>query len=497
MRRIRGRSLYAGGGGPTLDPEYFLKAGVDAAFRGEGEEALVEFVSALTEGDWRDCANISYRNGSKIVHNAMRPMIRDIDSLPFPLQNPRYFSCIECNQYFPRPMEKCGFQIQSFLAVGDFSVMTSRGCLGKCAYCSTEGLRQAYKDTPGTPKMRTRSLGNVMQELLGAKEHGAHFISFWDDLLIRKTEQLVSFFSEYKEKIGLPFFAQFHPQQLQNSPEIIDAAVEAGITQFYFGIQSGSPIFCKEIYHRNFFTDDYARLFSLIQNRQADILAQFIGANPLEKREHFEETLKFVASLPFDHTYTTSITIINYYLKYVPGSPLLQKYPELPSVPRSREAWFRDALLMDIRFIADDAAFDPIYAKYKDIGKYDDVMELREHRNEVYNRGFTEFFRPKIAKLEGQDVYFWGCGDLYHKNKEFLRGLNPKAILLDVPHSGPDVIDGIPVRHPSDVADKKPLPVIIFSGRPSYIFRKIRRDYPKLAKVIPCPHVLSNKLFEA
>jgi radical SAM superfamily enzyme YgiQ (UPF0313 family) len=369
--------------------------------------------------------------------------------------------------------------------------MTSRGCLEKCAYCGAESLRQAYRDVPGTPRMRTRSLDNVMRELVEGKERGARFISFWDDFLVRKTEKLVSFFNEYREKIGLPFLAQFYPQQLQDNPEIIDAAVESGITQFYFGIQSASPVFCKNVYHRNFFSVNYPKLFNMIQNRQADILIQFIGANPLEKRSDFEETLSFIASLPFDFTYMTSTTIIYYYLKYMAGSPLLREHPELPFLPRSRVAWFRNSLLMDIRFIADDAVFDSIYAEYKEADTYDDAMSLRELRNELYDTNFTDFFIPEIQKLKGKEVYYWGCGDIYHQNKKFLRSLKPKAILLDVPYSGSDTIDGIPVRHPS-VVIKEPLPVILFSGRPSYIFRKIRRYWSELTNIIPCSRVLAE-----
>lgn len=251
--------LISGGPGSTLEPKYFLDAGLDAAFRGEGEAAIVDFVSRLRDGGggddgggWRDCANISYRNKNATVHNPMRPLLHDLDALPFPLHNPEYFSCIESDRFFPRPMEECGIQTQSFAAEGDFPVMTSRGCLEKCAYCGAESLRQAYSAVPGTPRMRLRSLDKVMLELQERKENGARFISFWDDFLVRKTDRLIAFFNEYKDKIGLPFFAQFYPQQLQGNPEIIDAAVEAGITQFYFGIQSASPDFCKKVYHRDF-----------------------------------------------------------------------------------------------------------------------------------------------------------------------------------------------------------------------------------------------------
>lgn len=229
----------------------------------------------------------------------------------------------------------------------------------------------------------------------------------------------------------------------------------------------------------------------LIQDKQADTLIQFIGANPLETAMDFEETLKFIASLPFDSHYLTSTTIICYYLQYLTGSPLLREHPELPSMPRSKNAWFRNALLMDIRFVSDDAVFAPIYAEYGKAGDHAAVMKLRALRNCLYDTRFKDFFMPKIAELAGGEVYYWGCGDIYHKNKKYLGGLKAKAILLDLPYSGPPHIDGIPVLHPDEVADR-PLPLIIFSGRPSYIYRKIRRNWPQFTQIIPCARSLAE-----
>lgn len=482
--------ITCGGAGPTLEPEFFLNAGVDAVLRGEGEESIVELAAALRSGrNWRLLRNLSHKDNKTVTHNLMRPVIRSLDTLPPPADDPALFSCIEQDKHVRLPMSLCGLKTPSCFKEGHYAIMTSRGCLGRCAYCSVEALRQAYRDVPDTPRMRVRGLGNVMREIQEQKEKGATFIAFWDDFLIREPEALLSFLQEYKEKIALPFSAQFHPRQLEKHPELLEAAADAGITQFYFGIQSGSPRFCKNVYQRDFFAADYPGLISSIQNKNADTLIQFIGGNPLEKQEDFEETLRFIASIPFDATFRTATTIIYFYLKYIQDSPLLRAHPDLPSKPRSQNAWFRNALLIDIRFIATDGVFDPIYKRYGDAAQYQNIMELLDLRNKLYDETFHKFFMPEAARLNGQDVYYWGCGDLYHKNKNLLRELRPKALLLDIPYSGPAEIDGIPVLHPQEVTDA-PLPVLLFSGRPSFIYRKIQRDYPLFSDVVPCPQVI-------
>jgi len=52
---------------------------------GEGEETLVELVRNIKNGqDFHNVRGIWFKDGEKIVRNKLRPLIQDLDSIPFP-----------------------------------------------------------------------------------------------------------------------------------------------------------------------------------------------------------------------------------------------------------------------------------------------------------------------------------------------------------------------------------------------------------------------------
>jgi len=97
---------------------------VDVIVRGEGEATIVELVDVLESGGpLKDVRGITYRDGDSLVSTPDRPLIEDLDSLPFPdrsLLDDAYHS------------EISGANI----AVNKFtSVVSSRGCAFSCRFC--------------------------------------------------------------------------------------------------------------------------------------------------------------------------------------------------------------------------------------------------------------------------------------------------------------------------------------------------------------------------
>jgi anaerobic magnesium-protoporphyrin IX monomethyl ester cyclase len=74
-----------GGIHPTVQPEECL-AYADVVCVGEGEEALVELANHITgEKSYQDVANLGYKSADGgIVVNPVRPLVHDLDALPFP-----------------------------------------------------------------------------------------------------------------------------------------------------------------------------------------------------------------------------------------------------------------------------------------------------------------------------------------------------------------------------------------------------------------------------
>lgn len=99
---------------------------IDFVVRGEGEVTLYELVKALDEEtSLLDVKGLSFRNNNEIIHNPLRPLISNLDDLPFP-----GYHFVEEN------MNKYNFKMMAYKGAGYALVEASRGCPHKCTFCS-------------------------------------------------------------------------------------------------------------------------------------------------------------------------------------------------------------------------------------------------------------------------------------------------------------------------------------------------------------------------
>lgn len=100
-------SLYA-----TFNAERVLikYPSVDIVARGEGEETVVDLVDTLTKGDsLKEVQGITFRQGDTIVSTPDRPLLEDLDALPFPdrsLLDEEYHSEIGGGQHRPEEVHE-------------------------------------------------------------------------------------------------------------------------------------------------------------------------------------------------------------------------------------------------------------------------------------------------------------------------------------------------------------------------------------------------------
>src|SRR4029079_17438902 len=76
-----------GGHFPSLSSERTLELlpELDSVVRFEGEDTLLELVDFLSTGrDWRGLLGMAYRQEGAVVMSAMRPLVEDLDRLPYP-----------------------------------------------------------------------------------------------------------------------------------------------------------------------------------------------------------------------------------------------------------------------------------------------------------------------------------------------------------------------------------------------------------------------------
>ena len=117
-----------GGHGPASEPEYFMeKTKADATVIGEGEITTIELFDAFSNNKSLDkIKGIAFWKDGKIEVNERRPLIEDVDSIPFPA-------------YDLFPMHYYRLLSNPNCSPTDFSfpILSSRGGTVKCNFGSS------------------------------------------------------------------------------------------------------------------------------------------------------------------------------------------------------------------------------------------------------------------------------------------------------------------------------------------------------------------------
>ncbi|MFC1848980.1 B12-binding domain-containing radical SAM protein [candidate division CSSED10-310 bacterium] len=234
-----------GGIHATTRPEECLQH-ADMVCLGEGEEALVELLDTLErDGDIKAIKNICSRHKGQIFTNPVRPLIKDINSLPFPdydLKTHYAYSIFDdaivplndrLMKFFSEagPLSQLGTYYQ-------YKTMASRGCPHHCAFCCNSIYREMYRHEK---YLRWRSNEMLFQEIESALQAVPYFnsIMFFDDSFFAMPNKVMkNFTAEYKERIGLPFATQSSPQT--TNAQKLDYLTDAGMVYLEMGIQTGS-----------------------------------------------------------------------------------------------------------------------------------------------------------------------------------------------------------------------------------------------------------------
>ena len=215
IAKRNGIATVLGGYHPTSIPTLLLTCSeVDMVVRGEGELTMRELVQ---NGSPQDVLGVSYKDGGKTIHNADRPLIKDLDTLPFPARYLRRHSYRDIVQ--PR----------------DYDVLlTLRGCWGECSFCCEPHMSRG--------RLRCRSPMNVMDEILEIwKYHGEKPVKVMisDPNFMAVPERVSRLCDLLRDhNLNMTFSALVRADSMARNPEIVKKMCEVGIASFEMGIES-------------------------------------------------------------------------------------------------------------------------------------------------------------------------------------------------------------------------------------------------------------------
>ncbi|MBF0557538.1 MAG: radical SAM protein [Nitrospirae bacterium] len=225
FKKIFGPGVFICAGGPypiAMQEQCLTDAGtsMDAIISGEGEYSTAELIERLEAGcGLEGVEGVIYRDGGRIVKNLPRPLISDLDALPFPARE----LLGDAGRYIPPPAT----YRRKPVAV----VMTSRGCNRHCIYCF-------QIDKNRETGIRYRSVENVIKEIEACLSQGYREIKFIDDTLAADYDRAMRLAGEIKaRRLDFTWFASACVNQVDKP--LLRAFKEAGCWAILFGAESG------------------------------------------------------------------------------------------------------------------------------------------------------------------------------------------------------------------------------------------------------------------
>lgn len=267
----------------AVEPEATLNASraIDFVARNEFDFTIKE----VAEGrDFGRIAGLSWRNADDIiVHNDDRAVLENMDSLPF--VTPVYKRDLVIENYFG-----------GYLKHPYISFYTGRGCKSRCTFC-------LWPQTIGGHHYRTRSVGNVIEELAWAQKAFPQVKEFFfdDDTLTDNLPRVEALAREIG-KLGIVWSCNAKANVPRSTLKILK---DNGLRLLLVGYESGNQKILHNI--KKGMRIDVARRFAK-DCRELGIVTHgtFILGLPGETKETIEETIRFAVEIN-PHTIQVSL----------------------------------------------------------------------------------------------------------------------------------------------------------------------------------------------
>lgn len=190
---------------------------LDFIIRGEGEQAIVELLDAVTTGgDLRSVRGLVYMENGRLNVNEPRPLMENIDNLPMA------WDLVDWSDYhyYIIPGSRLG------------AVSTSRGCDKQCTFCSQQRFWHQ--------KWRGRSPEDVVREMLELRnKYGVNVVLFTDDYPTPdrgRWERLLDLIIE--KQVGQYILMETRAADIIRDEDILHKYKKAGIIHIYVGTEA-------------------------------------------------------------------------------------------------------------------------------------------------------------------------------------------------------------------------------------------------------------------
>ncbi len=273
-------------GGPHVNIYPYESArlqGVDYVVLGEGEAPLLDLLNAIQEShEPDDIPGFVFNRCGEIVHTGNRPLIEDLDSLPFPARELTDFT-----QYFS--------PVSAFKPIT--TMFTSRGCPYQCIFCDRPHLGKSF---------RCRSSESVVDEMESISRLGIREAFILDDTFTVNRQRVVDICTEIRRR-RLNIIWDVRARVNTVDYDLLKLMKSTGCERIHLGVESGSDRILENL--RKGITKDQVRhAFQACRKISITSFAYFIIGCPGETEKEIKETTDFMQEIRPDYIHLSVMT---------------------------------------------------------------------------------------------------------------------------------------------------------------------------------------------
>ncbi len=276
-RELPHLKVVMGGPHPSHDLEPLQHTDVvDATIKAEAEYALLDLVNAWEGNNSIEfIPNVGFLNGDGVgVQNPIRPVVQDLDELPFP--------DVDIFYKYPFLRKKRVMQVHA-----------SRGCQNSCTYCSVGLMKKDWiSGKKGERFNRTKSVDYLCEEMndILARYPGFRMVNFGDAALNMESGWIQEFAEKWPKRVGLPFACNVNINYLDEDDII--AMKRSGCVSVQFGLESGVEEVRLKVYQKGYTDEIVHEIPRLLRKHKLTYRTNNIMGSPAETLDDMFATVR-------------------------------------------------------------------------------------------------------------------------------------------------------------------------------------------------------------
>ncbi len=257
---------------------------IDVIVRGEGEQTFVELIKTRqTKAGFDNILGISHRQGNTITHNPSRPLIENLEDLPFP-----GYHLVKTN------MPKYHFKTMGGDNHPYALIEGSRGCNHQCTFCTQWRHWQAC--------WRVKTAKRIANEMAYCyREFGSKFIWLTDDNFGsgQRPAEIAEEIIARQLPEDVTWFVQARCDDIIRNKEVLPRLRKSGLNWVLLGVENSDPQ-TLESFKKGITPDEAKTAVKLLKDNGIFAHAMIIIGNRKDTRQSIAQLKEFADKLDPD-----------------------------------------------------------------------------------------------------------------------------------------------------------------------------------------------------